>query len=110
MAEAVAGLLTSAFVNIAKDKLGSALAEQANLLWNFGGDLEDMKDVLETISAALEDAERRSGKDKLVQLWLKRLKDVALDISDVLEDCQDTSDQATSKVRSNTQDSLCQNQ
>ena len=60
MAEAVAGLLASAFVSIAKDKLGSAIAEQANLLWNFGGDLEGMKDALETISAALEDAERRS--------------------------------------------------
>lgn len=100
MAEAVAGLLTSAFVNIAKDKLSSAIAEQANLLWKFGGDLEDMKDVLETISAALEDAKRRSVKEKLVQLCLQRLKDVALDISDVLEDYQDTSDQATSKVRS----------
>ena len=102
MAEAVAGLLTSAFVNIAKDKLGSAIAEQANLCWNFGGDLEGMKDALETISAVLEDAERRSGKEKLVQLCLKRLKAVALDISDVLEDYQETSDQATLKVRSYT--------
>ena len=91
MAEVVAGLLASAFVSIAKDKLGSAIAEQANLLWNFGGDLEGMKD-----------AETRSVKEKLVQLLLKRLKDVALDISDVLEDYQDTSDQATAKVRSFT--------
>jgi len=102
MAEVVAGLLASAFVSIAKDKLGSAIAEQANLLWNFGGDLKGMEDALETISAALEDAERRSVKEKLVQLLLKRLKDVALDISDVLEDYQDTSDQATAKVRSFT--------
>jgi hypothetical protein len=49
MAEAVAGLLMSAFVNIAKDKLGSAIGEQANLLSNFCGDLDNMKDVLETI-------------------------------------------------------------
>ena len=60
MAEIVAGLLASAFVSIAKDKLGSAIAEQANLQWNFGGDMEGMKNALETISAALEDAERRS--------------------------------------------------
>jgi len=102
MAEEVAGLLASAFVSIAKDKLSSAIAEQASLLWNFTDDLEEMKDHLETISAALEDAERRSVKEKLVQLLLKRLKDVALDISDVLEDYQDTSDQATAKVRSFT--------
>ena len=56
-------------------------------------------DVFETISAVLEDAERRSVKEKLVRLWLKRLKDVASDISDMLEDYQDTSDQTTAKVR-----------
>ncbi|KAJ1276569.1 hypothetical protein BS78_05G224200 [Paspalum vaginatum] len=95
MAEAVAGLLTSAFVNLDKDKLGSDIAQQANLLCNFDRDLEAMKDTLETISTALEDAERRSVREKLVQLCLKRLKRAALDISDILEDYQDTSDQAT---------------
>ena len=99
MAEVVAGLLASAFVSIVKDKLGSAIADQANMLWNFGVDLENMMDVFETISAVLEDAERRSVKEKLVRLWLKRLKDVASDISDMLEDYQDTSDQTTAKVR-----------
>jgi hypothetical protein len=50
----LAASLTSAAVGIAKDKLTSAVAGQANLLWNFGGDdLEDMKELLESISAAL---------------------------------------------------------
>jgi len=89
MAEILAGFLTSAVVNIAKDKLASALAGQANLLWNFEDDLEDMKSVLESISAALQDAERRSVKEKLVQLWLKRLKNAALNISDMMEDYQE---------------------
>ncbi|CAL4990675.1 unnamed protein product [Urochloa decumbens] len=97
MAEVLAGLLTSAVVGIAKDKLTSAIARPANLLWNFGDDLEDMNSVLESISAALQDAERRSAKDKLVQLWLKRLKKAALDISDMLEDYQDTSERLTAK-------------
>ncbi|CAD6253009.1 unnamed protein product [Miscanthus lutarioriparius] len=97
MAEAVAGLLTSGFVKIATAKLGSAIGDQASLLWNFTDDLEGMKNVLEIISEKLEDAERRSIKENRVQLLLKRLKDVALDISDVLEDYQDTRDQATAK-------------
>ncbi|XP_039823595.1 disease resistance protein RGA2-like [Panicum virgatum] len=95
MAEVLAGFLTSAVVNIAKDKLASAIAEQANLLWNFGDDLENMNSVLESISAELQDAERRSVKEKLVQLWLKRLKNAAFDISDLLDDYQDTSDRLT---------------
>ncbi|CAN6373678.1 unnamed protein product [Urochloa humidicola] len=98
MAEVLAGLLTSAIVGIAKDKLSSAIAGQANLLWNFSDDLEDMNSVLESISAALEDAEKRSAKEKSVQLWLKRLKHAAIDISDMLQDYQDTSDQLTAKV------------
>jgi hypothetical protein len=52
----VAGLLASAFVGIAKDMLSSAIAGQATLLCNFGVDLEDMEDMLEDISAVLEDA------------------------------------------------------
>jgi hypothetical protein len=95
----VAGLLASAFVGIAKDMLSSAIAGQAALLCNFGVDLEDMEDMLEDISAVLEDAERRSIKEKLVQLWLKRLKNVSIDISDMLDDYQDIRDQTTPKVR-----------
>ncbi|WVZ50174.1 hypothetical protein U9M48_001454 [Paspalum notatum var. saurae] len=91
MAEAVAGLLTFAF-------LGSAIAQQANSLWNFDGDLEDMKDTLDTISAAFEDAERRPARESSVRLWLKRLEHAALDISDILEDYQYTSDQAATKM------------
>nr|XP_034606517.1 putative disease resistance protein RGA1 isoform X1 [Setaria viridis] len=97
MAEILAGLLTSAVVSIVKDKLAAAIAEQANLLWNFGDGLEDMNSVLEAISAALQDAERRSAKEKLVQLWLKRLKHAALDIADMLEDYQDSSNRLTAK-------------
>jgi hypothetical protein len=100
MAEVLAGLLTSAVVGVAKDKLASVIAEKANFLWNFEDDLEDMMAVLETISAALQDAERRSVKEKLVLLWLKRLKNSALDISDMLQDYQDTSKQLTAKVSS----------
>lgn len=90
-------MLTSAIVGIAKDKMASAIAGQANLLWNFGNDLEDMNSVLESISAALQDAKRRSAKEKLVQLWLKRLKHAALDISHMLEDYQDNSGELKAK-------------
>jgi hypothetical protein len=36
------------------------------LLWNFDVELEDMKEMLEFISAALQDAERRSAKEMVV--------------------------------------------
>jgi hypothetical protein len=36
-----------------------------------------------------KDAEQQSVKKETVQLWLKRLKDAALDISDMMDDYQD---------------------
>ncbi|TVU40231.1 hypothetical protein EJB05_13684, partial [Eragrostis curvula] len=94
----VGGMLTSAVVKIAGDKLGSALGEQANLAWNFNKDLEDMKDTMESVAVLLQDAEKQSGKNKSVQLWLKRLKHAAVDISDMMDDYQDTDAQATAKM------------
>jgi hypothetical protein len=46
----------------------------------------------------MHDAERRSAKERSVQLWLKRLKHAASEISDLLEDYQDTSERLTAKV------------
>ncbi|KAK3124201.1 hypothetical protein QOZ80_7BG0583260 [Eleusine coracana subsp. coracana] len=94
----VAGLIASAAVKISSDKLCSALSEQAGLLWNFRKDLEDMKDTMESIAAVLKDAEKQSVKNESVRVWLKRLKHAALDISDMMDDYQDTTTQATAKM------------
>lgn len=98
MAEFVAGLITPAIVKIASDKLSSAIAiaEQAGLVWNFRRDLNDMKGTMESIAAVLKDAQQESVRNESVRLWLKRLKDAALDISDMMDDYQDT--QPTAKV------------
>ncbi|KAK3124200.1 hypothetical protein QOZ80_7BG0583240 [Eleusine coracana subsp. coracana] len=98
MAGVVAGLLTSAVVKIACDKVSSALAEQASLAWNFSDDLEDMKDIMESVVAVLKDAEQQSIKKETVRLWLKRLKDAVLDISDMMDDYHDTDAQSTAKM------------
>ncbi|KAL6590966.1 hypothetical protein ACP70R_050148 [Stipagrostis hirtigluma subsp. patula] len=84
----VGGLLVAAIVKMVGAKLGSVIGEQASLMWNVRKDMEEMKETLETIGAALEDAEERSVKEKEVRLWLKRLKDAAYHISDMLDDFQ----------------------
>ncbi|TVU19672.1 hypothetical protein EJB05_35835, partial [Eragrostis curvula] len=88
MAEMVAGLLTSAVVNIVCDKLSTALGEQAGLALKFSDDLEEMKDTMESIAAVVKDAEQQSVRkeEESVRLWLKRLKHAALDISDMMDD------------------------
>ncbi|KAL6638736.1 hypothetical protein ACP70R_023595 [Stipagrostis hirtigluma subsp. patula] len=84
----IGGLLVAAIIKMVGEKLGSAIGEQASLMWNVRKDMEEMKETLETIGAALEDAEERSVKEKEVRLWLKRLKDAAYHISDMLDDFQ----------------------
>lgn len=89
----VAGLLASALVKIAGDKISSAIEGQDN----FNGDLEDMKSTMESMVAMVEDVEKRSVKDESVRLWLKLLEHAALNISDMMDEYQDT--QSAGKVR-----------
>ncbi|KAL6842296.1 hypothetical protein ACP4OV_027944 [Aristida adscensionis] len=92
---AVGGLLVAAIVKIVGDKLGSAIGERASLAWKLRKHMEVMKETLETIGATLEDAEKRSVREKEVQLWLKRLKHAAYDISDMLDGFQEDATQMT---------------
>jgi hypothetical protein len=97
MADAV-GLLASAIVSQVGAKLGSAIGDQVTMLCSFKDDLEDMKETLLSLAEVLKDAERRSIKEMSVRLWLKRLKNAAYDISDMLDQFQEDSKHATVKV------------
>ncbi|CAO2142967.1 unnamed protein product [Urochloa humidicola] len=55
----------------------------------FKEDLNDIKMTLESIKAAMADAEKRSiNDDESARLWLKRLKHAAYDISDMFDEFQ----------------------
>ena len=90
------GMVVSAVLKVAVAKLASAVAklasavgDQVMMQWKLKDNLEEMKDALESMAAVLNDAERRSIREQSVLLWLKRLKNAAYDISDMLEDFQD---------------------
>lgn len=87
---AVGGMLASAVIKETMGKLGSAIGGEVKLHWNFKRDLEELKDMLESIEAVLDDAERRSIKEKEVRLWLMRLKDASDDISDMVDEFETT--------------------
>jgi len=55
---------------------------------------------LESMAAVLKYAERRSIREDSVRLWLKRLKNAALDISDMLDKFEVSSKLTHGKVRS----------
>lgn len=60
---------------------------------SFKDDLNYMKMTLESIEAAMADAEKRSINDETARLWLKRLKHAAYDISDMFDEFQHGSPQ-----------------
>ncbi|VAI51710.1 unnamed protein product [Triticum turgidum subsp. durum] len=94
----VAGLLASAVVSAVGNKLGSAIGDEVTMLCSFKDDLQDMKDTLEYMEAALKDAEKRSVTEELVRVWLNRLKHAAYDISYMLDEFKANSEPASRKM------------
>ena len=68
------------------NKVISLCTEQISLAWVFEDELTQLRDSLTMTQAVLADAERRQGKEEFVRLWLQRLKDVAYDADDVLDE------------------------
>ncbi|KAK4583746.1 hypothetical protein RGQ29_021747 [Quercus rubra] len=73
-------------ISVMLDKLIPVATEQISLVWGFEELLKELRDSLTTIRAVLTDAERRQVGEERVKLWLLRLKDVAYDVDDVLDE------------------------
>ncbi|KAM4113538.1 hypothetical protein ACJW30_04G002800 [Castanea mollissima] len=82
----MAEIILSVFAGEILGKLISVATEQINLAWGFKEDLTRLLDSLEMIQDVLADAERRQESDWSVRRWLQRLKDVAYDADDVLDE------------------------
>ncbi|CAO1940474.1 unnamed protein product [Urochloa humidicola] len=68
--------------------LQASVQGQVQRIRSFKEDLNDIKMTLESIKAAMADAEKRSITDESARLWLKRLKHAAYDISDMFDEFQ----------------------
>ncbi|XP_065634193.1 putative disease resistance protein RGA4 [Quercus suber] len=67
-------------------KLISLATEQISVAWGFKDELMRLRKSVEMIQDVLADAERRQVSDRSVMRWLQRLKDVAYDADDVLDE------------------------
>uniref|UniRef100_M8B1X9 Putative disease resistance protein RGA4 n=1 Tax=Aegilops tauschii TaxID=37682 RepID=M8B1X9_AEGTA len=86
MAAAIGGMVASGVIKVVIKQLGSAILGKIKLHKELTKDLEKMKMTLESVEAALSDAERRSITDNAALLWVNRLKAAMYDISDMLDD------------------------
>lgn len=93
MGFSVGETLASAVVKEVVNMIRVAAEREASLLWSFKDDLGAMGDTLETINAALRDADAAQGpapaKSDERTLLLGRLKAAAHDIEDLLEEFAD---------------------
>ncbi|KAF8393814.1 hypothetical protein HHK36_020012 [Tetracentron sinense] len=60
--------------------------EEIRLVWGFKEELRKLRNTLTVILAVLEDAEKQQEKYVPVRIWLARVKDVAYDAEDVLDE------------------------
>uniref|UniRef100_A0A0D9XVQ0 NB-ARC domain-containing protein n=1 Tax=Leersia perrieri TaxID=77586 RepID=A0A0D9XVQ0_9ORYZ len=61
--------------------------DELTLLWGVSGEITNLEDKLRSLRDYLADAERRRITDKSVQGWVRKLKDVMYDATDILDLC-----------------------
>ncbi|TYJ44801.1 hypothetical protein E1A91_A02G009100v1 [Gossypium mustelinum] len=82
MAEA----FVSAVVGEVASKAASVAAEMISLGWGFKDEMQRLGNSLEMIGTFLQDAEGNQKQMNSVKLWLKRLRDVAYEADEVLDE------------------------
>ncbi|KAF2319293.1 hypothetical protein GH714_014448 [Hevea brasiliensis] len=82
----MAELILSLVVDATLSRVGSLMTDEIITAWNLKDDLKGLQESLTMIRAVLQDAEEQQTKKASVRLWLKKLKDVAYDAEDVLDE------------------------
>ncbi|KAK9920841.1 hypothetical protein M0R45_029383 [Rubus argutus] len=68
-------------------KVASLAAQEFNLVWGFKGELTQLRESFSMLKAMLRDAEQSEGRrGEAVEMWVKKLEDIAHDADDVLDD------------------------
>ncbi|XP_068312777.1 putative disease resistance protein RGA3 [Pyrus communis] len=82
--------MADGIISMVLDRVFSTVYEYVDggvkLVLNAKEDVEEFADNLRAIQAVLEDAEQRQVKDASVRIWLDRLKDISLQMVDVLDE------------------------
>ncbi|XP_051215060.1 disease resistance protein Pik-2 isoform X2 [Lolium perenne] len=73
-------------INILLCKLGMMLIQEAQLLGGIRGELQYMKDELESMTAFLQDLAEGENHRKQVKIWMKQVREVAYDVEDCIDE------------------------
>ncbi|XP_057990736.1 putative disease resistance protein RGA3 [Hevea brasiliensis] len=81
-----AAIVLSFVVEEALGRVLSSITEEIKLLWGFNEELNRLQGSLSMIRDVLQDAEEQQVTQMAVRHWLMKLKDVAYDVEDVLDE------------------------
>ncbi|XP_058079065.1 putative disease resistance protein RGA3 [Magnolia sinica] len=82
MADAVASVL----VQLIFERVSSSISQSVGLMKSVEKELIKLSTTLSSIQAVLKDAEERQTKEEAVRIWLTKLKDIAYDAEDLLDE------------------------
>ncbi|KAK2373600.1 putative disease resistance protein RGA3 [Trifolium repens] len=79
--------MAEALIEIVLESLSSLAQKEIGLFLGFDQELEKISSLFTRIKATLEVAEEKQFTDKDIQDWLKKLKDAAQILDDILDEC-----------------------
>ncbi|XP_023871390.1 putative disease resistance protein RGA1 [Quercus suber] len=82
----MADLLLSALVSTVVGNLNTSALQEFGVAWGLGAELDKLKSTMSAIQSVLEDAEEKQWNSKAIRDWLGKLKDVARDADNVLDE------------------------
>ncbi|KAJ0978086.1 hypothetical protein J5N97_013560 [Dioscorea zingiberensis] len=82
----MAMVVLSSLMKVVCEKLASQGLKELNLLTRVDKELRKLESTMKTIQDVLEEAEARQVKEKVLKGWLTKLKDLAFEADDVLDE------------------------
>ncbi|KAJ7942583.1 Disease resistance protein [Quillaja saponaria] len=79
--------MAEAIIQVVLENLNSPIQKEFGLLFGVHREMEKLSSILTTIKAVLEDAEEKQFTGREIKNWLKKIKDAAHELEDVLEEC-----------------------
>ncbi|XP_047338655.1 putative disease resistance protein RGA4 [Impatiens glandulifera] len=82
-------MVDAALISGLLSNLAPLIKDEFSLFWSFKKDVQKLSSTLSSINSVLEDAERKNlrEKDKQTEDWLWKLKDVAYEVRDIMDEC-----------------------
>ncbi|XP_034680802.1 putative disease resistance protein RGA3 [Vitis riparia] len=78
--------MADALLSIVLERLASLIDQEVSLVVGVETEIQSLTVTLQVIRAVVADAEKRQVKEELVKVWLQRLKDIAYQMDDVLDE------------------------